>query len=153
MENNSDIMQQYIVFKLDEQHYGLNIQYIQIIEKMTSIMIVPQGPPSVEGVMNLRGEIIPVVNLRKQFEMEEKPHGDKTRIIIVKNDEGMVGLIVDQVKEVVTITNDQIETVQNVQGKMKTSDILGVGKVNDQIVTLLNLEIIIQDAFVSDDAS
>ena len=78
---------------------------------------------------------------------------DVIRIIIVKNDEGMVGLIVDQVKEVVTITNDQIETVQNVQGKMKTSDILGVGKVNDQIVTLLNLANIIQDAFVSEDAS
>ena len=152
METIVETVQQYIVFKLNEQLYGISIQNVQIIEKIKPIMRVPKVPHCVKGVMNLRGEIIPVISLREQFHLEEKANTDKTRIIIVKLEEAMVGLIVDEVKEVIEIESNQVEVVQNIQGKMKTSHILGVGKVEENIVTLLNLTNIIEEAFSEDNA-
>ena len=152
METIVETVQQYIVFKLNEQLYGISIQNVQIIEKIKSIMRVPKVPNCVKGVMNLRGEIIPVISLRDQFHLDEKENTDKTRIIIVKLEDAMVGLIVDEVKEVIEIENNQVEVVQNIQGKMKTSHILGVGKVEENIVTLLNLTNIIEEAFSEDNA-
>lgn len=147
MEHVRDTIQQFIVFKLDAQLFGIDIQNVQIIEKMKSIMRVPKVPTCVKGVMNLRGEIIPVINLREQFELEQLDSTDKTRIIIVKLEDAMVGIIVDEVKEVIEIAYDQIEAVQNIQGKMKINHILGVGKAEESIVTLLNLSNIIEEAF------
>lgn len=144
----SDI-KQFIVFKLDEQLYGINIQNVQIIERMKSIMRVPKAPFCVKGVMNLRGEIIPVISLREQFELVLSEDTDKTRIIIVKLDDAMVGIIVDEVKEVIELQEEQIEAVLNIQGKIKTNHILGVGKVDSHIITLLNLSNIIEEAFES----
>lgn len=138
---------QYIVFKLSEQLYGIDIQNVQIIEKMKSIMRVPKVPAYIKGVMNLRGEIIPVVSLREQFELDSADGSEKTRIIIIKLDESVVGIIVDEVKEVVEIEESQVEAVQNIQGKMKISHILGVGKSGENIITLLNLNNIIEEAF------
>ena len=152
MEAAVETMQQYIVFKLNEQLYGISIKNVQIIEKMKTIMRVPKVPTCIKGVMNLRGEIIPVVSLREQFKLEAKDYTDKTRIIIVKLEETMVGLIVDEVKEVVEIESTQVEVVQNVQGKMKTSHILGVGKLEENIVTLLNLTNIIDEAFSTEES-
>lgn len=152
MEAAVETMQQYIVFKLNEQLYGISIKNVQIIEKMKPIMRVPKVPTCIKGVMNLRGEIIPVVSLREQFKLEAKDYTDKTRIIIVKLEEAMVGLIVDEVKEVVEIESTQVEVVQNVQGKMKTSHILGVGKLEENIVTLLNLTNIIDEAFSTEES-
>ncbi len=151
MEHISETIQQFIVFKLDTQLFGIDIQNVQIIEKMKSIMRVPKVPACVKGVMNLRGEIIPVISLREQFELEHLDYTDKTRIVIVKLEDAMVGIIVDEVKEVIEIANDQIEAVQNIQGKMKTSHILGVGKVEENIVTLLNLSNIIEEAFENEE--
>ncbi len=147
MDNINEEVQQFIVFKLDKQLFGINIQNVQIIEKVKPIMRVPKVPVCVKGVMNLRGEIIPVINLREEFELNNIDYTDKTRIIIVKLEETMVGIIVDEVKEVVEISQYQIEPIQNIQGKIKTSHILGVGKVDDSIVTLLNLDNIIEEAF------
>lgn len=152
MESTFQTIQQFIVFKLNEQLYGISIQNVQIIEKIKSIMRVPKVPNCVKGVMNLRGEIIPVINLRDQFNLCEKEYTDKTRIIIVKLEDAMVGLIVDEVKEVIEIEGNQVEVVQNIQGKMKTSHILGVGKVEENIVTLLNLTNIIEEAFSEDNS-
>lgn len=147
MDHIRDTVQQFIVFKLDEQLFGIDIQNVQIIEKMKSIMRVPKVPAYVKGVMNLRGEIIPVIDLREQFELKPIDNTDKTRIIIVKLEDAMVGIIVDEVKEVIELANDQIEGVQNIQGKMKTNHILGVGKDDGNIVTLLHLSNIIEEAF------
>lgn len=152
METIFETAKQFIVFKLNEQLYGISIQNVQIIEKIKPIMRVPKVPNCVKGVMNLRGEIIPVINLRDQFHLDEKTYTDKTRIIIVKLEDAMVGLIVDEVKEVIEIESNQVEVVQNIQGKMKTNHILGVGKVEENIVTLLNLANIIEEAFSEDDA-
>ena len=147
MENINEVVKQFIVFKLEKQLFGIDIKNVQIIEKIKPIMRVPTVPTCVKGVMNLRGEIIPVINLREEFEIDSIEHTDKTRIIIVKLEETMVGIIVDEVKEVVEISSAKIEVIQNIQGKIKINHILGVGKVDDSIVTLLNLNNIIEEAF------
>ena len=147
MDNTNEVIQQFIVFKLEKQLFGIDIQNVQIIEKMKPIMRVPKVPICVKGVMNLRGEIIPVINLREEFEIESIDYTDKTRIIIVRLEEAMVGIIVDEVKEVVEIAQYQIEAIQNIQGKIKSNHILGVVKVDDSIVTLLSLNNIIEEAF------
>lgn len=140
-------IRQFIVFKLDEQLYGIDIQNVQIIERIKPIMRVPKAPACVKGVLNLRGEIIPVISLREQFDLLTSEYTDKTRIIIVKLDEAMVGIIVDEVKEVIELSEDQVEAVQNIQGKIKANHILGVGKIDSNIITLLNLSNIIEESF------
>lgn len=150
MKNTAEVLKQFIIFKLDEQLYGINIQHVQIIERMKPIMRVPKVPKWVKGVMNLRGEIIPVISLREQFKLKPKENTEETRIVIVKLEDAMIGLIVDEVKEVVELEREQIETIYNIQGKMKMSHILGVGKVGEVITTLLNLNNIIDEAFSND---
>ena len=149
MERDSAMNKQFVVFKLDEQFYGIDIQTVQIIERMKSIMRVPKAPTCVKGVMNLRGEIIPVVDMRAKFDLEVKEYDDDTRIIIVKIEEDMVGIIVDQVREVIELSKDQIEAVPNMQDKTNANYIQGVGKLKEEemIVTLLNLGSIIEEAF------
>ena len=133
-----ELANQFVVFNLDNQLYGIDIQSVQIIERVKSIMRVPKTQGWVKGVMNLRGEIIPVISLRMQFEMEDKPFDDSTRIVIVKIEESMVGLIVDLVKEVVEVKEEMIEVVQNIRGKMNVNHVQGVAKVDHEegVVTL-----------------
>lgn len=143
------VTKQFVIFKLDEQYYGIDIQTVQIIERMKSTMRVPKAPKCVKGVMNLRGEIIPVIDLREKFNLVPKERDEDTRIIIIKVDEDMIGIIVDQVKEVVELSKDQIEAIPNMQDKTNASYIQGVGKLSGEntIITLLNLDNIIEDAF------
>lgn len=147
MDTMFEHVKQFVIFKLEEQFYGIDIQTVEIIERMKSIMRVPKAPHCIRGVMNLRGEIIPVIDVREQFELETTSDTEDTRIIIVKLEEAMVGIIVDSVKEVVELDPKHIETVQNVQGKMNANHILGIGKTDQGIITLLNLKQIVEEAF------
>lgn len=147
MEINYETAKQFVIFTLKQQLYGIDIQSVQIIERMKNIMRVPKAPECIKGVMNLRGEIIPVIDLRAQFQLGEMADCDDTRIIIIKIDDTMVGIIVDSVKEVVELKDEQIESIQNVQGKMNGNHILGIGKLDDTIITLLNLKNIVEEAF------
>ncbi|ONI44526.1 chemotaxis protein CheW [Candidatus Epulonipiscioides gigas] len=142
-------MKQYVVFEMDKQNFGIDIQSVQIIERIKSIMRVPKSPVAIRGVMNLRGEIIPVIDIRRLFQMTEIPSTDATRIMILRMEDTMVGCIVDKVKEVLNIDSSQIEGTATMQGKIDSSYIVGVGKVDngDEIVTLLNHERLVEVAF------
>ena len=142
---------QYIVVNLGIEQYGIDIKYVDNIVRMQKITRVPKAPRFFRGVINLRGEIVPIMSVRRKFELDEDVITDKTRIIIVKIEDAMVGLIVDEVKEVVEIHSAQVEAVHNIQGKMKSNHILGVGKLEDNIVTLLNLSNIIDEAFATNE--
>ena len=96
---------QYIVVKMGVEQYGIDIKYVDNIVRMQKITRVPKAQKWFDGVINLRGEIIPVMNLRRKFELEEVENTDKTRIIVLKPDnQGSIGVIVDRVKEVVTLS-------------------------------------------------
>lgn len=131
---------QYVVFMLSKENYGVDIQKVTTIEKMMSFARVPKTPDYVKGVINLRGEIIPVIDIRTRFGMEITEETDETRIIILKINEISLGIIVDEVDEVLNLTEESIENVANFTNDLSMDYILGVGKVDGRIVTLLNLE-------------
>jgi len=134
-------LKKYLVFKLENEEYGVDIQKITtIIEKDMVIARVPKTPSFLKGVINLRGEIIPVIHLRKRFNLPEVEESEDTRIIIIKFEEIAVGFIVDAVAEVIELGENDIENVTNFGGIISGEYILGVGKINNRIVTLLNLD-------------
>jgi purine-binding chemotaxis protein CheW len=134
-------LKQFLVFKIGTEEYGLDIQKVTtIIEKDMNISRVPQTPGYIKGVINLRGEIIPVMNLRIKFGMPETDDTEETRIIVIKLDDIAIGLIVDMVCEVIDLTDNQIEKVNSFSTSYITDYIMGVAKLENRIVTLLNLQ-------------
>ncbi|MFZ5987417.1 MAG: chemotaxis protein CheW [Bacillota bacterium] len=141
MEGRIDVeSRQYVIFKLGKEDYGLDIQKVTTIEKIMPAARVPKTPNYIKGVINLRGEIVPVMDLRTKFNLPAVEETEETRIIILKFNEISFGVIVDEVDEVLQLTEESIENVSNFSNDVSMDYILGVGKVDDRIVTLLNLE-------------
>ena len=131
----------FLVFRLGNEEYGIDIHKIAtIIEKNMNIARVPKTPRYLKGVINLRGEIVPVVSLRLKFGLPDDVFGDDTRIIIIKTEDMSIGLIVDSVAEVLELDEETTESMTNITGELSFDYISGVGKVNGRIITLLNLE-------------
>jgi len=140
MDNKgNDENKQYILVKVNEEQYGIDIQQVENIIKIDRITRVPKAPEFIKGVINLRGEIIPVMNLRMKFGIEEDITTADSRIIIVKVEEYEIGIIVDQVKEVIQIPTGSIEDIKDVTCEINSTYLQGVGKVNQDIVTIINL--------------
>lgn len=141
MENKTaNVTTQYIVVKIGREQYGITINYIQNIVRMERITRVPKAPYYIKGVINLRGEIIPVMSIRLRFGLEEEEYTNNTRIIIVKISGQSIGLIVDEVKEVIEIPESDIQTVTKDANDEKANYVKGVGKIGKDLVTILNLE-------------
>lgn len=134
---------QLVVFKLGQEEYGVTILQVQEIKRMTDITRVPQTPDYIKGVINLRGSVLPVIDLKKRLNLPLDEYTDDTRIIIVKVEEITVGIIVDAVSEVMAISEQNIEPPQAVVGGVASSYISGVGKLENRLLILLNLEAII----------
>lgn len=131
---------QYIVIKMGVEQFGIDIKYVDNIVRMQKITRVPKAQKWFNGVINLRGEIIPVMSLRKKFELEDDVLTDKTRIIILKPDnQGAIGVIVDQVKEVVTLGSESIEKAQTDMKDEKSKYISSIGKQGNELITILNI--------------
>lgn len=138
IENNQ--IKQYIVIKLGKEQYGINIQNVQNIVRMMKITRVPKAPYFINGVINLRGEIIPVMSIRKKFNLDIDEYNNATRIIIVTLDGSDMGIIVDEVREVIELPEENIEIINSDINDEKGNYISGVGKVDNELVTLLNLD-------------
>lgn len=145
-DNTTDTVQ-YIVVNIGNEQYGINIQYIDNIVRNQRITRVPKAQSYFKGVINLRGEIIPVMSVRLKLGLEDDNYTDKTRIIIVKVDSASVGVIVDQVKEVVTLETDDIEKVTRTANDDAASGyISAIGKNNDELISLLDIVSLIEEA-------
>ncbi|HEY9059848.1 MAG TPA: chemotaxis protein CheW [Pseudobacteroides sp.] len=131
---------QFVVFVLSNEEYGLDIQIVNTIEKMIPITRVPKTPQYVKGVINLRGDIVPIMDLRERFGLPISEETEETRIIIVKFEEIQMGIIVDEVKEVIHINEEQIESTTSLAKEGLMENVLGAGKVDDRVITLLNIE-------------
>ena len=133
----------YLTFKLDVEEFGLEILKVQDIIKMMGITKVPRTPAFVRGVINLRGKVIPVVDLRLKFEMERREETEKTCIIVVtvRRASGAVvmGILVDEVSEVLDVAGSSIEPAPEFGASVDTSFILGMGKVGERVVTLMDV--------------
>lgn len=137
----------HLIFKLEDNDYGIPIMFVNEIIGLMDITPVPQTPYFFKGIINLRGKIIPVIDLRLKFNMDDKAYDEKTCIIIVnisqneKND--FVGLVVDMVSEVYNIPSSEIET--NFKYGMNTENniLTGMGKIKEKVVMLLDITTII----------
>lgn len=136
---------QYIILKFDSEQYGIDITYIDNIVRLQPITRVPHTQPYFLGVINIRGEIIPVMSMRRKFELEEKENTNASRILILKVEgNAKIGILVDEVREVVTLTEQDTEKISSDTNEMKAY-ITSVGKHNDTLISLLNIGSLIQD--------
>lgn len=142
-ENGFDNDVQLVVFRLGQEEYGVSILQVQEIKRMTDITRVPHTPDYITGVINLRGSVLPVIDLKKRLGLQPQPFTDDTRIIIVKVEDLSAGMIVDAVSEVLTIGRDNIEPPQTAIGAVDASYLSGVGKLDNRLLILLNLDAII----------
>lgn len=137
---------QYIVVTVGVEQYGIDIGYVDNIVRMQKITRVPKSLPYFNGVINLRGEIIPIMSLRKRFGLEPDLFEDKTRIIILKPDQqDSIGIIVDMVKEVINLSEDDIDKMAIDAKEDLSKYISGIGKNNNNntLISLLNISSVI----------
>ena len=145
--DNSSEAVQYIVVRIGNEQYGIDIQYIDNVVRNQKITRVPKAQPYFKGVINLRGEIIPVMSIRLRLGLEDDEFTDKTRIIIIKIDSSTIGVVVDQVKEVVTLVQDNIENVTRTASDDAFSNyISGIGKSNDELISLLDIVSLVEES-------
>jgi len=137
---------QYIVIQLGEEQYGIDIQYIDNIVRMQKITRVPKVADYLKGVINLRGEVVPVMSIRLKMGLPVDEIAKNTRIIILKLDaHGKIGIIVDQVKEVVTLENDSIEKIAYDGKEEKINYISGIGKYVGGLISLLDFSSVLAE--------
>lgn len=129
---------QYVQFQVDGEKYAIHISEISEIVKMQNIRRIPNVPPHVKGIVNLRTNLIPVVSLRTLFNLSNDQYGKQTRIIIVNGESGIVGLIVDSVDRVVTFSD--IKPPVDNTGRGENIKLVGIGICGDDIVGILNLD-------------
>ncbi len=139
-ENARESETQLVVFMLGEEEFACEINNVAEVLKMTRVTPLPQSIDFVEGVINLRGEVIPVIDLRKRFGLEETERTSESRIIIVEVDGRMFGLIVDSVSEVARLPNKQIQDAPEQVAGGRSHLIMGVGKIDDRMLIILNIE-------------
>ncbi|RNA69573.1 chemotaxis protein CheW [Alteribacter keqinensis] len=131
--------QKVIVFQIGEEEYGVSVDQVKSIERIQPITRVPNTPGFVKGVINLRGVVTPIIDLRMRFNIEEKEHDNHTRVIIVSVEDMEVGLIVDAANDVMDIEMDNIEPPPEVVGGIEADYLHGVAKLEKRLLILLNL--------------
>lgn len=134
----------YLTFSLEKEEYGIGILKVKEIIGMMPITGVPRTPDFVKGVINLRGKVIPIIDLRLKFDMESIPYNDRTCIIVVEIDSAdstvLIGIVVDSVSEVLNIREDEIEDTPAFGTKLDTNYILGMAKMEGGVKILLNID-------------
>lgn len=131
---------QLVTFGIGEEEFGVEILSVQEINRMMELTRVPQAPDEVEGVINLRGKIIPVLDLRKRFELPRSDGSEQSRIVVVEVHDRVLGFIVDRVHEVLRIDSKIVEPAPRMICSIDSDFIAGVGKLEDRLLILLDLD-------------
>ena len=131
---------QLVTFTLGSEEYAVDILKVQEINRMKEITRVPNSPAYVEGVINLRGKVIPVVNIRKKFGLPEKENDEQSRIMIIDIQGITMGLVVDSVSEVLRVPSDIVEPTPPMASTISTEFIRGIAKLEDRLIILLDMD-------------
>ncbi len=142
-ETTQIVDNKFLTFKIGHEQYGLGIEYVIEIIEMIKITPMPEAEPYMKGVINLRGKVIPVMDIRLRFGMDERKADPRTCIIVVKVDDLEIGLIVDTVSEVVDIPQEHIEDPPKLQKQKEQRFVMGMGKIDDDVHILLDLQILV----------
>lgn len=135
---------QFLTFTLSEQEFGIDILRVQEIKNFSRVTPIPNMPPSIKGVMNLRGTVVPIIDLRTKFQMATAEYNQFTVIIVVNVGARIMGLVVDAVSDVLNADAESIEAAPQL-GDIDTSFITGLAKTGERLVTLLNIEHLLHD--------
>jgi len=135
----------FLTFHLAREDYGIEIRHVTEIIGIQKITEVPDMPDFVRGVINLRGKVIPIMDVRTRFRLPEREYDDRTCIIVVNIEEKSVGLVVDKVNEVAAIPEEQIEPPPNIQRGSASRYIQGMGKIEDEVKILLDINRLLYD--------
>ncbi|BCJ96627.1 chemotaxis protein CheW [Anaerocolumna cellulosilytica] len=127
-----------VIFTLGEEEFGLDIMLVNAIEKYTDLVHVPNAPTYIRGIMNLRGDVIPVYSLRKKFGLSEKSADDNTKLIITKSNDILMAYEVDAVKEIIEIPAESLSETPAIVKSVNTAYIQCVANVNGRMILLLN---------------
>jgi purine-binding chemotaxis protein CheW len=133
---------QLVIFRLGKEEYGLPITKVQEINRLVPVTKLPKTPPFMEGIINLRGRIIPVIDLRKRFQLNAEAYTDDTRILIAEVSGQTVGIVVDMVAEVIRLERAQVEPPPQTC-ILEARYIDGIGKYNERLIILLNIDSIL----------
>ncbi len=145
-KNESSQLLQLVSFELNDEEFGIDILMVQEIIRMLQITKVPNSPDFVDGVINIRGRIIPVVDLRWKLGMLRKDHDKNTRIVVVEDRGQTVGFIVDAVTEVLRIPESVTEAPPELVAGVNSEFIKGVGKLEDRLLILIDIEKILNNS-------
>jgi purine-binding chemotaxis protein CheW len=142
---------QVVIFHLGREEFGVRIDQVKEIIEMTHITRMPKAPSFIEGVINLRGEVVAIIDLAKQFDLPKSERGEETRIVVVDVDDNIVGMIVGSVPEVLRISTEDIDpTPSLIESRIDTRYIEGIGKLEDRLFVLLNLNKVLSPEEVKD---
>ncbi len=130
----------YLTFVLSNEEYGIEILKVREIIGLMDITSVPQAPAYMKGVINLRGKVIPVIDLRLKFSMSENDHTEETCTIVVEVSNTLIGIIVDSVSEVSDIGSEEIQETPNLGQNLDTNFIMGMGKLKEKLIILLDID-------------
>ncbi|MGE9986035.1 chemotaxis protein CheW [Desulfovibrio sp. SGI.169] len=139
-KKQDDELLQLVTFSIGEEEFGVNILKVQEIIRTMEIAKVPRAPEFVEGVINLRGKVIPIIDLRRRFGLAPKAHDKNTRIIVIEINNIIVGFVVDAVSEVLRIPASTVEPPPPVVAGVDSDYISGVGKLQDRLLIMLDLD-------------
>lgn len=136
---------QQVVFRLDKEEYGLDIMKVNGIEKYQEVVKVPNAPEYIEGMINLRGEVLPIFSLRTKFNLADKEYDDDTKIIVVYTNDIKVGFIVDSVAEILQINEDDVEAAPAIVTGINRKYIKSVAKIEDRMIVLVDIDLLVTD--------
>lgn len=139
-QHADDPILQWVTFRLDNESYGINVMQVQEVLRHSEIAPVPGAPSYVLGIINLRGNVVTVIDTRQRFGLASTPVTDQTRIVIIEADRQVIGILVDSVAEVVYLRQSEIETAPNVGTDESAKFIQGVSNKNDELLILVDLE-------------
>jgi purine-binding chemotaxis protein CheW len=140
VQKKDDELIQLVTFSIGEEEFGVDILKVQEIIRTMEITKVPRAQAFVEGVINLRGKVIPIIDLRRRFGLSSKAHDKHTRIIVIEINNMIVGFVVDSVSEVLRIPSGTVEPPPPVVAGVDSEYISGVGKLQDRLLILLDLD-------------
>jgi purine-binding chemotaxis protein CheW len=143
LQNDMGELRQFISFSVGEEEYGLELLRVKEVIRIREITWLPKAPTFVKGIINLRGDVIPIIDLRDKFGLPAKENTAMTRVIVVEVDGKLMGMVVDSASQVVRIPADQIDPPPPVVGGFSQEFITGVGKMEDKLVILLNIDAIL----------
>lgn len=149
LRDEDNIENMYLTFAIGTETYGVPIAVVTEIVGMQRIMTVPDVPRYIKGVINLRGKVIPLMDVRMRFNLAEREYDDRTVIIVLELGTSPVGLIVDRVSEVLEIADDHIDSASGLGGGDSQGLVQGLGRVDENVAIILNTGLLVSDAELS----